>query len=446
MDAIATKTSYRPKIDPQTFVAMKDGKILVLNPAIPDWIVVNENAGYVLGLCDGSRNVEAVFSEAQNAGIPTGINIINDLIDQCRQIGVLSDGYDNVCSNMQEHSLSEETEVKPTQLHSVHLKLTNKCNLACVYCYAESASCTSSPTLSLDELIQISKDTKKLSPHVDFTLSGGEPLMHPNALEFAEYLRKEGNRVGLLTNGALINRNNVKKISELFTLIKVSLDGTTDEINSLTRGKNTSKAAVKAFDLLMAENANVLMNMTVTKTNLHDISNMVKRYGDRLNFQPLFKAGLAKDEDENAITGDEYYEALASVDGVNPLAKIGEIITSYKGTGISKCPLADGDVSISETGDVYPCQMLYEPEFKGGNIKESSLIDIYNGSEAFKPLRRLQVENLKGCSTCAVRRICGGSCRARAYLETGDIGVSGQFCDYERRAIINGILDNTEFT
>ena len=216
-------------------------------------------------------------------------------------------------------------------------------------------------------------------------------------------------------------------------------------MNALTRGNNTSKAAVKAFDLLEAENANVFMNMTVTKTNLHNIGNMVQRYGERLSFQPLFKAGLAKDENENAISGDEYYEALASVEGVNPLSKKGDLITLYRGTGISKCPLADGDVSISETGDVYPCQTLYEPEFKGGNIKEKSLFEIYNNSSAFKPLRRLPVENLEGCSTCAVRRLCGGSCRARAYHETGDITVSGQFCDYERRAIIDGILENSVF-
>ena len=37
--------------------------------------------------------------------------------------------------------------------------------------------------------------------------------------------------------------------------------------------------------------------------------------------------------------------------------------------------------------------------------------------------------------------ICGGACRARAYHEKGDIMVSGEFCEYEKEAFINGIFN-----
>jgi radical SAM protein with 4Fe4S-binding SPASM domain len=431
-------------ISPETFTVVRDGKVLLLNPKTPDWVVVNETAGHILGLFDGTKTINDIVEELRQNGFDFDPDTISELVLECYEKGLLLTEEPSGKPDV-EDKINEEKYLTPKPLHSIHLKLTNNCNLACVYCYAESALCTSSPTLSLDELIKIADDARELSEHVDFTLSGGEPLMHPNALEFAEYVRNKKHRVALLTNGSLINKKNVKKISQLFSLIKISLDGSSEEINSMTRGRNTSKAAVKAFKLLNEQNANVIMNMTVTKTNLSDIGNMANMYGEQLNFQPLFKAGMAKDENDNAITGDEYYEALASADGVNPLSKIGEIITQYRGNGISKCPLADGDISISETGDVYPCQMLYEEEFKGGNIKEKSLLDIYKNSNAFKPLRKLHVENLEGCSSCPIRRLCGGSCRARAYLETGNISVSGQFCDFERRAIIDGIFNCSEF-
>ena len=105
----------------------------------------------------------------------------------------------------------------------------------------------------------------------------------------------------------------------------------------------------------------------------------------------------------NLISGDEYYEALSSVEGVNPLSKIGDIITLYRGSGISKCPLADGDISISEIGDVYPCQMLYEPEFKGGNIKENSIKEVWSNVN-WKRIREIhasgQRNQINFCQDC----------------------------------------------
>jgi radical SAM protein with 4Fe4S-binding SPASM domain len=433
----------KPRLNPDIFTAMKDGKVLLLNPEIPEWIVVNESTAYIIGQCDGEKSIKDIIVNLEEYGYEATSQVFSELFGECFEKGIFVNH--NQPENTEVIEEPNELELIPAPLHSIHLKLTNKCNLACTYCYAESGLCTSSPTLSIQELIKIADDAKKLSSNISYTLSGGEPLMHPNALEFAEYIKKNGHPTCLLTNGALINRKNAKRISTLFDLIKISLDGSSDEINSLTRGRNTSKAAIKAFDLLLAENANVFMNMTVTQNNLSDVGNMVKRFGSRLNFQPLFKTGRGKFQSDDQITGDEYYRALSSVDGVNPLSSIEKVVTQYRGNGITKCPLADGDISISETGDVYPCQMLYEEEFKGGNVKQQSIIEIYNNAEAFKPLRKLHVQNIKGCSTCVIRKLCGGSCRARSYHETGDISVSGAFCDYERQAYINGILDCSEF-
>lgn len=436
------KASSCPKLDPNTFLANKQEKYLFLNTEVPDWIVVNESAAYVLSLCDGRKSIGDIVDEVTNDGHELDTASALELFQQAADRFILEDNFGS--DNYNGAGGSTKSDYSPKRLHSIHLKLTNKCNLSCTYCYADSGLCSSSPILSLDELKRIADEVREFSSPVAYTFSGGEPLMHPDALAFAEYVKAQGNSCALLTNGVPINKKNVGRIASLFELIKISLDGSSEEINSKTRGFNSYRAVLKAYNLLIEKGANVFINMTVCRTNLSDIQNMVELFGARLSFQPLFKAGREKQETGNEISGDEYYKALAAVEGVKPMARIETMLASLRGKGVAKCPLADGEISISETGNVYPCQMLYEEEFCGGNVREKSVADIYDNSDAFKPLRKLTVDKVEGCLSCPIRRLCGGSCRARAYHETGDISVSGIFCDYERQAYINGILDSSD--
>ncbi len=54
------------------------------------------------------------------------------------------------------------------------------------------------------------------------------------------------------------------------------------------------------------------------------------------------------------------------------------------------------------------------------------------------------VDEIEGCRTCDFKYLCGGACQARHFSETGTIDKAGEFCEYEKRGIINGILDNYE--
>lgn len=57
------------------------------------------------------------------------------------------------------------------KLHTVHIKLTDECNLSCGYCYAESG-CQSKEMLSFEELKMIATEASKIASKIDFVLSG----------------------------------------------------------------------------------------------------------------------------------------------------------------------------------------------------------------------------------------------------------------------------------
>jgi len=106
--------------------------------------------------------------------------------------------------------------------------------------------------------------------------------------------------------------------------------------------------------------------------------------------------------------------------------------------------MAEREISIAETGDVYPCQLLHAEEFRAGNIREQPLAEIYEESPVFKRMRGVSVDTLSKCSECALRYLCGGACRARDFYEVGSVEAVGEFCAYEREAFLGGIFDSVE--
>jgi radical SAM protein with 4Fe4S-binding SPASM domain len=86
----------------------------------------------------------------------------------------------------------------------------------------------------------------------------------------------------------------------------------------------------------------------------------------------------------------------------------------------------NGHLFVSYCGDVYPSGFLPVP---CGNVRESSLLEIYRSHPVFLELRNPSL--LKGkCNFCEYRDICGGS-RARAFAMTGDYLAEEPFCAYE---------------
>ena len=418
---------------PAEFVKIKKGdKVLFLNPSAPDWIVVSQNGAAILKLCNGKRTVEDISKSLSTFWRKDSKAEIIKFIE-------------NIISNTTFFSPPTISPVyQPCGLRIVQLSLVGECNLKCIYCYATDRP-KSTNRLTREDHFQLVDDINAISKDSAIVFTGGEPLLSSYMVELAEYAKSLGNQVHLLTNGILINKENAKRISETFNLIKISIDGSTPAIHEFHRGKGSFAKTLKAVDQLTQQGAPLQIAMTVTQKNIHDIGAMTKKFGSRLTFAPLFVAGRAKAKKELSITGKEYYEALSSVNGVKPLSYLCSSLAVSKQKRIMKCAIGDGEISISENGDVYPCQLLHLPQFKAGNIRNQPLKTIYETSEVLKSCRKLTVLEIPGCKKCEIRFICGGACRARAFYEEGRLDVSGSFCEYEKLAFINGLFELHEF-
>jgi radical SAM protein with 4Fe4S-binding SPASM domain len=283
-------------------------------------------------------------------------------------------------------------------------------------------------------------EINNISNNVTFHITGGEPLESPIVYDVMEYIYSKGKNIYLLTNGTLINETNIGYISKYCSQVKISIDGSSEEINSRTRGKGSLAEVRRGYDLLLREGVSVTVAMTVTKENIDDIQNMVEIFGSRLTLQPFFKAGRGSKNLDLQISGREYYEAMERVEGLQPLGQIGNMLESLRNVGSTKCAMADGEIYIAEDGNVYPCQMLMEEEFIGGNILKNTIEEILE-SKTFKEVREFSVLKNDECSECPIRLLCGGACRARSYMDTGSIFKNSDFCEYEKLAFVNGIFE-----
>ncbi|MGA7157203.1 MAG: radical SAM protein [Acidobacteriaceae bacterium] len=435
---MAAKT-YRLKLADGVVYAERGGKHLFLQPAAPDWMVVNLNGAILLSRCDGAP-MEEVLGEREEAMWEQSTMLFAEALGRA----ILVDAAAGQVTTGRERQGSA-----PQPLRVVHLKLTNRCNLRCTYCYAESGGNQGTRgELMREDLSSIAESVRGMGAAVEYVVSGGEPLLHPDALWFMERVKAEGNAVHLLTNGTLIDESNAERIARATDLVKISMDGSSEAAHAVTRGAGNFARVEKAIALLEQHGARVVVAMTVTRENRGEIGAMVAKYGTKLSLQPLFQAGRAagggSSMENTPLSGEEYYRALTAVKGVAPMGAMARRLKMLRGRGVRRCAMAEREISIAETGDVYPCQLLHGDEFRAGNVREQTVAEIYAMSPVMERLREVSVETLAKCSECAVRLLCGGACRARDLAETGSIEEVGEFCAYEREALLQGLFDSVE--
>lgn len=129
------------------------------------------------------------------------------------------------------------SSVQPPKM-KVMLQITEKCNLRCAHCFAEANSVGNEMTLqSIQETI-IPQFVRNQVAKV--TLTGGEPLVHPNVKEIVTAFLEKKIGVCICTNGTLIDPEWAKQLSQYDNVhFNVSLDGMTMQSHGKFRGIKT---------------------------------------------------------------------------------------------------------------------------------------------------------------------------------------------------------------
>src|SRR6202521_3604577 len=93
--------------------------------------------------------------------------------------------------------------------YMAHIVPMRRCNLACTYC--NEFDDVSDPVPE-DEMLRRIDDLGRLGTSV-ITISGGEPLLHPELDQIIARIRKAGAIAGMITNGYLLMPDRIERLN-----------------------------------------------------------------------------------------------------------------------------------------------------------------------------------------------------------------------------------------
>jgi len=328
-----------------------------------------------------------------------------------------------------------ENPLKTYNIKSLHLEITGRCNLKCIYCYNSK--------FNTEEKIRKEMTTENIKRLIDeasrmgcnkFTFSGGEPFLRKDIFEIIEYCKEK--KVNFLTNATLLTKSFIKKLASFPQIdeIKITLDGFRGH-NLLRKGSDYKKV-IESIKNLKKEKMKVVINTEVTEINLYEMPKLYlllkKLKIDRWRIDLPFLAGryiknfknfkLPKFEDFILV----FKKILLDYLKKKPFFEL-ELFNVYKSEitpanlvqfseNVHPCVYMAGSVPLKPNGDLLFCTSLEIPManfLKEGNLKKA-LDKKYKNK-----LYDLKVADIAECKGCRYLTLCGTGCRANSYYYLG---------------------------
>jgi len=152
------------------------------------------------------------------------------------------------------------------------LSPTQKCNLACVGCYAASSNKTP-VTMDWEVVDKILQQKRDIWGSHFTVISGGEPMLYESqGKNILDLFEKYNDTFFLMyTNGTLIDKNVAKRMAELGNVAPaISVEGF-EEATDARRGKGVYKKILQAMENLRNEGVLYGISFTATRKNVDNI-------------------------------------------------------------------------------------------------------------------------------------------------------------------------------
>lgn len=326
-------------------------------------------------------------------------------------------------------------------LHYLQWHITHSCNLRCTHCYQQDYSShmqDSDLFQTLDAYCSFLKE-KNLAGQINLT--GGEPLLHPRFFELAAEIRRRGLRLGVLTNGTLIDPETACRLAELKPVfVQVSLDGTEKQHDAI-RGRGAFREALRGIDCLKAAGIKVLVSFTVQKANRNCFGRLAcicrhhkvdKLWFDRVvtdSPESTEKLALTTRQFSHFVIWANIYHRLYHRKDGTSLVSVSRSLQAIncKKDGCYRCSAGDNLLIILANGDMMPCRRL---PFVIGNVKDAPIAETLRKSPVMNELRRITVP--KGCAGCQRLSECRGGARCVTYAQTGELHRRDINCFYRQ--------------
>jgi MoaA/NifB/PqqE/SkfB family radical SAM enzyme len=333
-----------------------------------------------------------------------------------------------------------------THLAKLYIEATNHCNIDCATCMRNTWN-VEMGFMSEETFSHILDSLEAVERPLSITMMGiGEPLAHPRTIDMIAQLKARGHTVEMVTNGTLLNEKRARGlIAAGLDVLWVSIDGATPEnfadirlgaylpkiLENIRRFRRLRRPAhhpvpeIGIAFVAMKRNINDLPELLALGKSLgatrFSVSNLLP-YSAEMKDEILYKRSLNSitylpspwlrhldlpKMDFNELTAEPIIKALSS--GYNVT-----LAGNNLGGANNVCTFIEsGAMAIGWNGDLAPCPPLVHTHvgyLQGyertsikhilGNIREQSLLDVWNDPEYIAYRERVQQFAFAPCTSC----------------------------------------------
>lgn len=371
-----------------------------------------------------------VILGSENSGkwmkIPSeSFNIINKVLDmnfkhkeilECFEREEDKKYFDNLIKKLYEANILIDKDKKASsEMGAVYIIVTDRCNLSCTHCCADSLGLNSTDDLDTDLMRKVIDKVISLNPK-NIIISGGEPLVREDIWEIMHYLRSRfTGSIEIMTNGLLINENNIENFKRYFDSASISIDGIDEESCKIIRGNNVFNNVLKNVQLLKDNDFNSISLSAVLPNNFKLVKEFEK-LNENLGTKSMvryfsYKGRAGKNLKKITKEMNKYLKSRNMEE-----RKITEwssyISDSKKEIFLGNCSGCKSVITVGSDGQMYPCNLLMDRKYSIGGILDIDDINSYiknineNSNSGYKEFVDLKLCNNNKCKDCSVKSFC----------------------------------------
>jgi len=366
--------------------------------------------GRLVQLMRGGPHPSQVMSQARRAVAAVALACTASLDDAVQRLDGAGLVSEPSIARRSLTGLRRQLDAQPQQRGNAYLHVTYACNLACDHCYAAAGPAPDAPSMPIAPIAA----ALDAIAHAGFTkaiITGGEPLVHPQRDSLLDVLAA---RRGAVKPTRLVLRTNltvdltpalIRRLLSSADQIVVSLDGD-QASHDARRGAGAWMCTINNLRTLMpaAQGNGTAASLVLSAVLAPDqiigregdaVRALARELGLGVRFKIELPLGRARAR-ELPLAFPTCLDDPAS-----------DIVAGYVHPQ-STCGLGV-NLFIGPRGEAFPCYALTTPRHALGNVLSDGWPAVLARNAAY---RQITVDNTASCSTCALRYLCGGFCRA----------------------------------
>lgn len=295
-------------------------------------------------------------------------------------------GKTNIKHTANNYGMREDAKKYPMM---IVLSFVYACNARCPNCpynNSEIRSTYKDAMIMPDEIFKKIADESGRHHSLLRLSGGGEPMLHPNAVELMLYAKKKGCKIGLITNGSKFTKENLDSLIENeIDALEFSVDADKKETYFYVRPgldwdllNETVKYAVMIRNKMKSKTRIITSIINQKKVDVEEAKNYWNKIVDKVQVRKYLTWGL-----NNDLSADD-----------SPYLPPEERVP---------CPWLFERLNIDSRGDVTLCGEDIGFNEKFANILQRSIADIWKG-DVLSSFRKKHLEKrgdeISICSRC----------------------------------------------